>query len=315
MDGQRRFELAAAGLEIDSRRLLELNSRGSVQTELAALVFEEIEASTRLAGSALRKRELHALIEQGRALGDHRYDDYVLAAGYADAAGYVAAQAPLTERKIRPYLRIEEIVDVHLRATRGVSDLTARRWRRRTLPAFPNGVVPPPPWQVPGEIRAFVDRVAVGPPGQTPPILWVASALERFTRLQPFDGANGRVGRLVINLLLRRLGLPPFIVPANGAAYRDALQRADADGPWTLAAVIAKSVGDGMARLRGAVEDEQPLQSLRAIAPAAELTALYKAAQRGRLRTLRRGGELLTTQAWLRAYRASRSHAGRKARI
>ncbi|HTV73122.1 MAG TPA: Fic family protein [Candidatus Acidoferrales bacterium] len=311
MDAQRRFKALAEGIDVAAGRALSLGQSARLRTVRDALFLEEIQSSIRLAGSLLTTAELRGLLERGRALGEHRLSDYIIAAGYADAARYVAAQEAIAERKPRPYLRLEEVVELHLRATRGAPGEHPGRWRTTTLPASASGVVAPPPWKIAAEMRSFVDRIENGPAARMPPTLWASGALERLTRLQPFGTANGRVARLTLNLLLRRLGLPPFIVPRDRERYQSALQSAQAGQPWELAYLVTKSVADGLARL---AETHEPsaLELLAQIAPEHERAALYKAAQRGRLRTVRQGAHLYTTRAWLDAYTASRSPAGRK---
>jgi Fic family protein len=310
MDDRSHFERLSRTIEGEADRARALGHSAGAQNVRAALLFEEIHASVRLAGASLTALELRALLERGRALGEHRFADYLLAVDYAAAARYVAAQEPVTLRKPRPYLRLEEIVELHLRATRGAVDAQSGTWRTTRLPASAGGVVAPPPWKIPAEMRAFTDRIATGPAVGTSPGLWVATALERFTRLQPFGSANGRVARLIANLLLRRLDLPPLVAPRRSATYTDALELAQAGDPWRLALLIAKSVADGLARLLETSDDT--LRPLAELAPPHELAALYKAAQRGRLRTLRRGAHLSTTRAWLNTYALSRSAAGRR---
>jgi hypothetical protein len=70
--------------------------------------------------------------------------------------------------------------------------------------------------------------------------------------------------------------------------------------------LIARSLAAGVARLVSSADPDERLVRLAELTQPAERSAFYKAAQRGRLRTIRRGGELLTTRAWLEAYRESR---------
>jgi hypothetical protein len=269
------------------------------------LFRDEIRASAALAGAVLEPAELEALLAHGVALGGRPLQTYVVAADYAEAARYVRS-APLGGRR-NPYLRVEEIVELHAHAARRSPAARPGTWRATAAERLAGGVVPPPPWLVPREIDAFVARLAPGPPQGGSPLLWVTQAHERFHRIHPFAQGNGRVCRLVTNLLLRRLGLAPFIVRAAEAGrYRAALQRADARDPWPLAVVIARSVLAGVRELAAAAADEPDLRPVAALAEGPERDALYKAAQRGRLRVVRRNGTLLTTAAWLAAYRTSR---------
>jgi Fic family protein len=271
---------------------------------LDRLFLEEIRSSAALAGFILDAAELEELLARGVALGGRPLATYVAVADYAEAVRYLRA-APPAGRRI-PYLSVEEIVELHARATRRTPEARPGTWRATAAERLAGGVVPPAPWFVAREIDAYVARLAPGPPREGSMLLWVTQAHERFHRIHPFTQANGRAGRLVTNLLLRRLGLPPFIVrPRAGPRYLAALQRADTRDPWPLALVIARSVLAGVRELAAARDDTADLQPLSAFVAGAGREALYKAVQRGRLQAVRRDGALLTTAAWLASYRAS----------
>ena len=295
-----------AGLAAETARLRSVPESGARAREARALVVEEIRATCALSGAVLDPDELQALLERGLAAGGRPLRTYLIAAGYADAAQWVAnAKRP---RPGRPLLRLEEVVELHARALRLQPEFGPGAWRRTTLPHFRAGVVPPAFWLVPREVARFVEAFSAGP-GSESPVLWVAKALERFDRIRPFSAGNGRAGRLVGNLLLRRLGLPPFAIrPRDARRYLDALARADDGDPYPLATLIGRSVLDGLQRLAGA--DAEPaaedLVSVASLARGPEREAVYKAIQRGRLRVVRRGRALFTSAAWLADYRASR---------
>jgi hypothetical protein len=54
------------------------------------------------------------------------------------------------------------------------------------------------------------------------------------------------------------------------------------------------------------MQPDDELRPVAAFAVGAERAALYKAAQRDRLQTVRRDSALLTTATWIADYRASR---------
>jgi len=154
---------------------------------------------------------------------------------------------------------------------------------------------------VPREIEACIDRAGRGP-GDLPIALWLARTLARITRIAPFGDANGRTGRLAIDLLSRRLDLPPPVIGPTGAArYSVALAAAEANAPAALARILARSLTAGIDRLRAAADGAGGLAPLRDLA-GDRYEALAKAAQRGRLQTVRRGGRYYTTPAWIALY-------------
>jgi len=303
VSNRKRFSALAAAIDDERRRLLAAG--GAPAGELGRLALEEIWASTRLAGAGLAPGEVAALLERAVVMGERRLDEYVLVADYAAAAAFAAAAPPIGRRHI--FLRLEEIIALHELATGRQPAARPGQWRTTTAAPFSSGVVPPPAWLVPREMNAFVERVALGPAAHVHALEWIAGAHERFARIHPFAKGNGRVVRLMTNLLLQRSGLPPFAVRGGAGTYLAALRRADARDLWPLGSVLARAVLGSLRRLVAATEPNPDLRSLASFASGAARARLYKAAQRGRLRSVRRGGTLLTSAAWIAEYEASRA--------
>ncbi|MGP6156228.1 MAG: Fic family protein, partial [Vulcanimicrobiaceae bacterium] len=135
----------------------------------------------------------------------------------------------------------------------------------------------------------------------------VAEAHLRFARIHPFRRGTGRTGRLMVNLLLRRLGLPPFALRGRAAKrYISALGQGGAADPLVPALILARAVLAATSSLSGAAGTSGELAPLASLSTGPGKDALYKAAQRGRLRVVRRHGALFTTEAWIAEYRLSR---------
>jgi hypothetical protein len=163
-------------------------------------------------------------------------------------------------------------------------------------------VVSPAPWMVPFQTAALVDRFRLRPEAGTL-ASWTADLLARFARIRPFSGANGRTGRLVAALVLRRLDAPPMPISRDAArAYGAAIVAAEGGAVASLATIVERALAESCYRLIAAGGDE-PLVPLRTLA-GADYPALIKAAQRGRLRTVTRGRRIYTTAAWIGAYRS-----------
>ena len=272
----------------------------ALRDAFAALRLDEVVASTSLAGTRLDLTEVRALLDRGRALGGHRFDDYRLVRGYADAAAWVAQHGTR-----RGPVTTEDLRTLHRLTVRGISD-DAGSWRVRTVPPLADGAIPPPHWMVPFETETYVGRLALGADDPAP--LALARAAARLVRLQPFANGNGRVARLVANLLAYRRGLPPIVLDARARrAYAAALRAALAGDATPLARVFGNALARGLERLRDVIEPVDELRPLAAFATNGRPDRLYKAAQRGRLRVVRRDGRLYTTAPWVAAYAAQPS--------
>jgi Fic family protein len=290
MSSERRLSAAIQALRA-------LPPRAALGAETRRLWRAEIAASTRLAGAELSPDDVDALLDRGLARGEHRFADYVLVRAYAEANRWVALQPRREAGDPAPLVTVEAIRRLNALA-RGAAGGGA--WRTANLPARA-GIVAPAAWLVPREVEAFADRAGRGP-GETPLALWLARVLARLARIAPFAEANGRTARLVANLILRRLDLPPLAFEPSGAArYHAALALAETNAPAALGALIGDTLVRGIDRLRAAAEGGDDLAPLRALA-GDSYAALAKAAQRGGLRTLRRGGRYYTRPAWIADY-------------
>jgi hypothetical protein len=127
-------------------------------------------------------------------------------------------------------------------------------------------------------------------PGELPLPERLALVHNRFEQVHPFLDGNGRTGRLVLNLIVARLGYPPAIIyKRDREKYLRALRRADAGGPGPLGELIARSVTTNLYRfVMPAVAGPVKLLPLPALATRdISEDALRVAAIRGRLRAVK----------------------------
>jgi len=131
-----------------------------------------------------------------------------------------------------------------------------------------------------------------------------------FERIHPFLDGNGRAGRLLLNLVLGRLGYPPAIVyKRDRGKYLQAMRRADR-GDWgPLGEVIARSVTANLYRfVMPAVAGPIKLVPIAALGtPGLSENALRVAAIRGRLRAVKGDdGMWRSSRRWVTEYGRSR---------
>jgi hypothetical protein len=140
----------------------------------------------------------------------------------------------------------------------------------------------------------------------------LATVHHSFECVHPFLDGNGRAGRLLLNLLLVRLGHPPAVIyKRQRTAYLKALRRADAGDIGPLGELLARAVTDSLYRfVVPAVAGPNrlvPLASLAGVAPGMTVAALRVAAARGRLKAQKSpAGVWLSSRKWVLDYAGNR---------
>ena len=141
----------------------------------------------------------------------------------------------------------------------------------------------------------------------------LASAHARFEQVRPFLDGNGRTGRLVLNLLLVRLGYPPAIIyEGDRDRYLAALRRADQGDLGSLGEFLARAILDNLYKfVVPAVAGPARLVPLPALATAEiSANALRLVAIRGGLKAaMASDGAWRSSRAWVDEYVAARPPA------
>ena len=184
------------------------------------------------------------------------------------------------------------------------------RFREHEIHPFPGGMIPVSWPIVPAEMSTWLDRVNAldATDARLPDAL--ATVHCRFEQIHPFLDGNGRAGRLVLNLVLIRLGYPPVIIyKRDRARYLRVLRRADAGESGPLGELLARAMLDSLHRfVIPAVAGPARLVPLAALeTPGMKASALRAAAERGRLRATRGpDGQWRSSRRWVDEYMASR---------
>jgi len=171
---------------------------------------------------------------------------------------------------------------------------------------------------VPAEFDGWLD-LANGSPGEGQHFVeHLADIHATFERIHPFRDGNGRVGRLVVNLLLVRQGAPPAILyKKDRARYLRSLGRADAGDPGPLGELLARAVRHSVERfLLPALAGPSRLVPVASLATSdLSHVALQTAAKRGRVRAYQVAGQWYSNRKWVNEYRRSRRQGRRSGPI
>lgn len=292
--------LQSAVEELDTR-LGGLPSPHEARTIWDDIWHADAHHSTALEGNTLVLREVAALLEQGRAIGAKPLQEYNEVSGYGKAAQWVYGHAlepdGLHDGEL---ISVQEVRRVHHLAMTPVWDVapppeaTDREgpgnFREHDIHPFSAGMKPPAWPLVPEQVQAWVADVCASGRELRTRGASVPEELARlhsqFEQAHPFLAGNGRTGRLLLNLILVRLGYPPVIIfKRQRERYLAAMQRADDGDYGPLGELIARAMYDNLNRfivpnVAGPVR-MVPLAALQT--RDVTITALRHAARRGRL--------------------------------
>lgn len=194
--------------ESEIRSLNSGATTGGIEAIGPLLLRAESVASSRIEGLELSQRSLaRALFDPAAARGTAR----------AVAGNVRAMEAAIRIGAEDRAFSESDITAIHRTLLSGIDDDIAGRIRTeqnwiggRLNSPLDAEFVPPPPEEVPillGDLAAFVNREDL------PAVVQAAIAHAQFETLHPFADGNGRVGRCLIHVILRRRELAPRFVP------------------------------------------------------------------------------------------------------
>jgi len=289
--------------------------------------YREAHHSTAIEGNTLVLKEVERLLHEGRAVGSKELKDYLEVLGYGEAADWVYRQAIAPKNWAHNELVvISEIRHIHAQALSKVWEVAPHRYayddeapgsfRKHDIMPFPGGMTPPTHPLVQSELSLWLESVNKFGADLNDGNLSLIDVPEKlafihkeFERIHPFIDGNGRTGRLVLNLILLRLGWPPSIILKNQRSkYLSALDKADKGDCSPLAEILCRSVIDNahhlIPNIAGPIK-YVPLEAL--VEDDLSLAALRQAAARGRLETLLGDdGRRLSSKTAVKRYKESR---------
>jgi hypothetical protein len=303
-------------------RLGGLPSPGEADGIWRGIWLEEAHHSTAIEGNTLVLKQVEQLLEEGRAVGNKELREYMEVRGYADAANWVYGQAldpgawssgellSLTELRHIHRLTLTPAWDIAPHPSAGHRERPGS-FREHDIQPFPGGMRPPPWPEVSAMVTDWISEVqALRREGEGIEPEALAKVHARFEQIHPFLDGNGRTGRLVLNLLLVRLGYPPAIIfKGDRQRYLAALQSADQGDRGPLGELLARAILDNLHKfVVPAIAGPSRLVPLPALASEQiSANALRVAATRGRLKASKApDGTWRSTHAWVDEYLTSR---------
>ena len=226
--------------QIDAKRD-ELAQRRPLSPTEAARLSEYLDVewtyhSNSIEGSTLTRQETLVVLKHGLTVGGKSLVEHLEAINHKRAIDFVehlASQSePPTENDIRA---------IHRLVVQSIDDENAGVYRQRQVYIAGSEHIPPSPEAVSGRMAEFAEWLARS--CDLHPVNRAAHAHFWLVDIHPFVDGNGRVARLLMNLLLLQTGYPIAIIRTEERmAYYDTLEAGHAGRLDDFLLLVAQAV-------------------------------------------------------------------------
>jgi len=261
LDGRLHERIVSKKQLLDSHRPL---SVGKVRKLREALEVEYTYHSNAIEGNRLTFRETQLVIREGVTIGGKSVRDHLEARNHPRAISYVES---LKDRDLAE----NDVLELHGIVFSGILE-SAGSFRKSQVFIEGSDYVPPPAFEVPVLIKELLEWLRRNRE-ELRPVEVAAVFHHRFVSVHPFDDGNGRVVRLLMNLLLIKQGYP-FTVVRNydRRRYYDTLRKADGGDLVPFVNFIGRCVEEALDLYLSAVEPTDKKKQFLSLADAAKLT-------------------------------------------
>lgn len=181
--------------------------------------------SNAIEGNTLSRRETALVIEEGITVEGKSLREHLEAVNHKEALEFIK---DLT-RKTKKDLAEKDILSIHELILSKIDDKNAGRYRKVPVMIAGTNVILPKPQGVPHLMKNFFTWLITIQDEHSVKI--ATDAHYKFVSIHPFIDGNGRVARLLMNLLLIQEGYPPaFIKKQERKRYLDSLEQAQLGG-------------------------------------------------------------------------------------
>ena len=230
----------------------------------------------------------------------HPLREYLEATNHAEAYSYVTNLVGQGERITR-----ETILTLHHLI---MDKILESKGQFRTVPVYIRGsnMTPPPARDVERLMREWVAWI-YGEGLDYDPVTRAAIAHHGFEAAHPHADGNGRVGRLLLNLMLMQEGYPPALLLNDWRTrYIHSLNAANTGNYGPLLNLIGQSVEAGLDLYLEACTASPEYQPLRELTEVSGYPLEYLSwlARQGRIDAIKRGGRWYSTQGAIEQYKA-----------
>jgi Fic family protein len=248
-----------------ANRVQTLRSSGRLTPEVLGRIrryfrIKNIYHSNAIEGNTLNLGETQQIVQYGLTLTGKPLKDQAEAKNLAHAVDYLEELAsqpsvPLTESDVR---------QIHTLVLRGINDENAGRYRTVDVEISGSQFKPPTHSSVPAQMQEFgvwLSDARVPVADLQTALLQAAVAHTWFVSIHPFLDGNGRVARLLMNLLLMRSGYPiAIITKEDRLRYYDALEQSQGSDLTAFLALVAECVHESLEEYEAAAQEQREMK-------------------------------------------------------
>ena len=182
---------------------------------------EYIYNSTSIEGNTLSLNETKLVLEEGIAIGGKSLREHLDITNQKEALDWIT-----TIVKEKKDIRESDILALHRITLKGISDYWAGKYKTSQNRVLGSKLKTTPPYKVSIEMNNLTYELNINK-NKYNPIEIAAVAHHELVRIHPFVDGNGRVARLLCNLILMKHGYPPIMIRANDRKkYFECLEKA-----------------------------------------------------------------------------------------
>jgi excisionase family DNA binding protein len=225
--------------------------------------------SNAIEGNTLTLRETQLVIEEGQTIHGKSLREVYEARNHPEAIEYVESLSNEQRR-----LTESDVFTLHQIIMKDVIDAREiGQYRKGEVRIGGSKHVPPPAYEVPRLMEELITAINDNPEEYTTVEL-AAYVLHRFVYIHPFYDGNGRIARLLTNLVLMRRRYFPIIIPrSDRSKYLNYLARADGGDYRPITNFVAQYVIKHLDIVLRAIE-QRPGDKRLSLAQAAELVSV-----------------------------------------
>ncbi len=221
--------------------------------------IKNIYNSNAIEGNSLNVGETRLVVEQGLTITGKPLKDQVEAKNLSAALDFLEELAgnpaqPITETDVR---------QIHYLVLTGTDNDLAGKYRTTAVEISGSKYRPPGPESVPSEMETFgawLKRASVPDSlfTRTDAILAASAAHTWFVTIHPFIDGNGRVARLLMNLMLMRYGFPIAVITREDRLrYYDALELTQNSDLTSFVALVAECLEESLEEYIAAADEQR----------------------------------------------------------